>query len=218
MSSNAPTSRSTPQGTRNPLQVLERALLSGQMIGLVSRLDAATIRKAHRNRLGLVHAAMRVADDAERNQAVRTLVSMGADLDAPDERNRTALHDAVEGGDLVGVDLLIELGADLDAQDAGGRTALHITAQQGRVRPATRLISAGALTVVRDGAGRLFTDLGDESFAEHMDLLMDVRQTIRSLDRSLGAHGVSTGLPDEAHGRARGFPSGAADSDVICGD
>ena len=58
---------------------------------------------------------------------VEDLLDMGADVDARDERNVTALHYAVFYRHTAVVDVLCERGADVDAAVCG-TTALHLTA------------------------------------------------------------------------------------------
>ncbi len=170
------------------VSVIERAIATDQFAALVQRLDASFVRQAQIQRLGLVHAAMRLTNPVERTKTMRTLVDLGVDVNALNDNKQTALHDAVDRYDLDGIDVLMRLGADLNVQDGTGKTPLHISAQKGRIRPATRLISAGASALVRDDDGKLFTDLGDDSFVEHMDLLMDVRRTMRILDVAMEKH------------------------------
>jgi Ankyrin repeats (many copies) len=191
------------------VSVIERAIAMGQFPALVDRLDAAVVRQAQIQRLGLVHAAMSLVDVGQRNRTMSALVNLGVDVNALNVHRRTPLHDAVERYDLDGMDVLMGLGADLNAQDGTGKTPLHLSAQKGRIRPATRLISAGASAMVRDDDGKLFTDLGDESFVEHMELLMDVRKTMRILDVAMERHaGVPIPESRDPHDRHEAHSDG----------
>jgi hypothetical protein len=197
------------------IAVIERAIETGQFSALVDRLDPMVIRQAQMQRLGLVHAAMRLADVGQRNKTMSVLVNFGVDVNAMNVHRRTPLHDAVERYDLDGMDVLMGLGADLNAQDGTGKTPLHLSAQKGRIRPATRLIGAGASAMVRDDDGKLFTDLGDESFVEHMELLMDVRKTMRILDVAMERHaGVPIPESRDPHDRHESH----ADGWLVSGD
>lgn len=78
---------------------------------------------------------------------VRTLLRLGADLRAIDERRMTPLGTLVKSAQCT-VDmirLLLEAGADLHALDFCGNTLLHLHAQSSRPRPAVvrALIAAG---------------------------------------------------------------------------
>jgi ankyrin repeat protein len=68
-----------------------------------------------------VHAAESVVD---------LLLSHGAELDAVDDRGRTALMMAAEIGHAEVVKLLIGRGADQSVRDKGGRTALDLAADE----------------------------------------------------------------------------------------
>jgi ankyrin repeat protein len=174
------------------MQVIERAIASGHFVALLGKIDPHIVREAQHRRVGLIHAAMGLPDPIQRNSSMSLLVNLGADVNAVNVFDRTALHEAAQRHDLSGMDVLMGLGADLDAQDAKGWTPLHCCAQTGRIRSATRLISAGANPFLRNADGHLFTDLGNDSFAAHMELLMDVRRTIHTLDVALEVH---AGIP-----------------------
>lgn len=164
------------------LNALVMLVKSGDFSRLLPQLSGPLVRQSQRERLGLVHAAMQVKEPALRRRVLGLLVDHGADVNAHNAERTSPLHEAVERVDLEGMALLISFGADVNAQNANGQTPLHVTAQRGRIRPAGRLISAGANVSARDDAGKTFLDLADASFVEHIELLLDVRETIRVLD------------------------------------
>lgn len=74
---------------------------------------------------------------------VRWLVEQGADIDARDTYQRTALHHRSSSW-LGGVDLLLDLGADIEAQDYQGDTPLQAAAKSHKPEAVTALIRRGA--------------------------------------------------------------------------
>ena len=61
---------------------------------------------------------------------VKCLIEKGADVNAKDEDEETALHLASEEGHLEIVQYLIEKGADINAKDCYGQTALYLVSEQ----------------------------------------------------------------------------------------
>lgn len=68
----------------------------------------------------------------------------GADVNASDDLNRTALMLAVERGHLPGVQTLLDGGAYVDAKDRNNRTALIRAEQRGHWSIAKLLLARGA--------------------------------------------------------------------------
>ncbi|MFN0292577.1 ankyrin repeat domain-containing protein [Pedobacter helvus] len=73
------------------------------------------------------------------NELVRWLVAQGADLEAVDTYNRTALHQhcSIRGGD---ISVFLELGANVHALDTYGDTPLHFAAGSGFNLTAIKLL------------------------------------------------------------------------------
>jgi ankyrin repeat protein len=85
-----------------------------------NELTALMWAAGHEDGVG-VHAAESIVD---------LLLSHGAELDAVDDRGRTALMMAAEIGHAEVVKLLIGRGADQSVRDKGGRTALDLAADE----------------------------------------------------------------------------------------
>lgn len=82
---------------------------------------------------------------------VKFLLGYGRDqLDCPDSRGSTALHKAVEQGNLEMVQLMLEAGALVAAHDHQGYTPLHVAVKRGHTAIAKVLVGAGAFVHVKD--------------------------------------------------------------------
>jgi ankyrin repeat protein len=86
------------------------------------------------------------------SQVVRTLLALGADVQAQDADGTSAVHLAARAGHLGILAALIEAGAQVNARDARGRTALHLAAEQGQAEVVAYLV-ARALPDAPDGEG-----------------------------------------------------------------
>lgn len=95
------------------------------------------------------HTTLSFADCPE--ALARWLVGQGADVDARDAHERTALHHRL---DPASIDLLVELGADVAAVDYLGETPLHHAAGRGRADAVRALLRHGASAHARDRGGR----------------------------------------------------------------
>ena len=94
----------------------------------------------HGGKSDSILVAARVDDLA----GVQALLDSGADVNAKDENDMTALHWTAEKGHEVVVYLLISEGADVNAKDENDMTALHWTAHKGHWEIAELLIAKGA--------------------------------------------------------------------------
>lgn len=110
---------------------------------------------------------------------VRAQLQAGADVNARDSGQRTALLHAVRGGQLAVVRALIEAGAGLDSRDQYGSTALMEAAGRKEAMPALDLVAAGADVNVADKQG--WTAL---MFAAKQGTLAVARAIIRSPKQS----------------------------------
>jgi hypothetical protein len=90
---------------------------------------------------------------SRRTDTVRALVEKGADVNAKNKYDDTALIHAAYAGDTDTVAVLLEKGADVNAKDDMGRTALIEAARQGRTETVRALMEAGADVTTRDKEG-----------------------------------------------------------------
>ncbi|KAK2599167.1 hypothetical protein QQS21_005357 [Conoideocrella luteorostrata] len=81
---------------------------------------------------------------AGNTEAVRLLLSHGADVSEADENGRTALQDAVEDGNIDMVKMLVQHGADVSVADVDGYMPLQLAVQGGSVQVAKFLVEKGS--------------------------------------------------------------------------
>jgi len=86
--------------------------------------------------------------------AIRQLVSAGADINQRASRGQTPLMLAVIERELQATETLIKLGADLDVRDSNGETALHHAITSADDSIVSLLLQSGAKVRIRDGSGR----------------------------------------------------------------
>jgi len=77
-------------------------------------------------------------------EAVRLLLDCGAQLEACDKREWTALHWSVADGHCESARLLLERGADVDAAGSNGWTPLFLAARNEQLELVSLLLGAGA--------------------------------------------------------------------------
>lgn len=107
---------------------------------------------------------------------VRQLVRQGASADSVNKAGETALHLAVNSGNLWMVNYLIEdLLVSVNSKDAFGRTPLHWAAQKGNVFMVESLIMGGADIDAEDDKGiKVITYAEREGHADIIRLLVIV--------------------------------------------
>jgi ankyrin repeat protein len=105
--------------------------------------------------------------DPKRAAMVETIVKAGANINARDEHQWTALMWASWSGLNGTVAKLLELGADASAADQKGNTALAMAAQRGNVDVVRELLAKGASPSVSDASGRTARDLALKGMAEY---------------------------------------------------
>jgi tetratricopeptide (TPR) repeat protein len=86
-------------------------------------------------------------------EAVRVLLEKGANIEAKDRSQETALQVAALNGRTTVVKLLLEKGANTGAKDRFVETPLHVAAQWGQVEVARQLLDGGANIEARDDQG-----------------------------------------------------------------
>lgn len=130
------------QGADMPGRALDVAVVTATtepriqaFLDSIYRHDNAAVRKAIASDSSLARAtdaagssALMHAAYAGTIDAVNALIATGADINAPNNRQATALHWAVLDADKV--KLLLFRGADVNARTVEGRTALHSAAMQ----------------------------------------------------------------------------------------
>ena len=82
--------------------------------------------------------------------AASALLAAGADVDARDANNNTALHLAADAGRAAMVSLLIQATASLNVKNNAGNTPLHLSAEAGHVAVVSLLIQATASLNVKN--------------------------------------------------------------------
>ena len=123
---------------------------------------------------------------AGRTRDVRTELAANADVDAVDEKGKTALMRAAIGNHADVVQLLIERGADINRQDrSNGNTALSYAAWTGNVTTLMRLLDHGANVDAKNRQGH--TALMDASINGHapcVRILLDKRADVNARARN----------------------------------
>ncbi|KAI1733548.1 ankyrin repeat-containing domain protein [Xylaria scruposa] len=110
------------------------------------------------DRTPLMYAASRHSEQAV--EMCEILIMHGANVDARNSKDRTALHFSVEATNIKNLKLLLSHSADLDAQDQTGESALHIAARQSgfgqhNFDKLELLLQSGANLAIKNNAGRL---------------------------------------------------------------
>ena len=78
-------------------------------------------------------------------EVMKSIIGRGADVNARDKGNWTALHLATRNGHLEAVNILLDAGAELTVQDSKhGWTPLHLAVITGQMEAAKLLVAAGA--------------------------------------------------------------------------
>ena len=124
----------------------------------------ATTRDAKNDRApaasGALQAAARngrpaILDAAWRGQAdaIRQLISTGADVQARDEDGNTALALAAAAGKIAAVDALLSAGADVHARNKISEQPLMLAASKGHVDVVDRLLEKGADATAKTQSG-----------------------------------------------------------------
>ena len=86
--------------------------------------------------------------------ALKELISAGADVNQSDTEGRTALHFACGYGEMTCAEMLIDAKADADAVDKNKNTPLHYAAGYGRADVVKLLVDAGASVTLRNLDGK----------------------------------------------------------------
>ncbi len=89
--------------------------------------SGANPKQKSRQQQTLLHAVAMGPEAASGN--VEAILALGIDLDAKDSQGRTALHVAIQQGNVTVAKELIRLGADIETRTNSGETLLHLLAQ-----------------------------------------------------------------------------------------
>jgi hypothetical protein len=160
---------------RRPASRLSVALALVLLTALAGDLGAAGRSRA------LLSAAE--AGDAAR---VRDLLKSGANVNARDERGRTALMSAALAGHLTVAQTLIDARADLNATDRNGLSALIAAVRRDDVDIARALLAAGAAPNLSHRAYGTALEIAERSDA----------QALVALLRAHGARGAGKSVGD----------------------
>lgn len=98
-------------------------------------------------------------------EVIKLFIENGVDVNAKDERGKTALIVTIESflsGTEQNAKILIENGADLDIQDNEGKTALMYAIQKGKGEIVCELILRGADTTLKDTEGNTAMKIAKE--------------------------------------------------------
>lgn len=102
------------------------------------------VRQAEETQQAKNNTPLHIASSNGDEEAVRTLLESGANINACNAYNETALHCAATFGHLAVAHVLISTGAKVDAMDLQEMTPLHAAASMSRVDVALALLNAGA--------------------------------------------------------------------------
>lgn len=110
-------------------------------------------------------------------QALQTLVTLKANVNAEDKTGRTALHRAVENGDHFLIPTLLALGADVNSKDKYQRTPLLLAAECYTTPPSSRIAEGNYRNVItlllEHGANYKARDYREKTPAQHLELTME---------------------------------------------
>ena len=132
-------------------------------------------------------------------EVVRPLVAAGANLEAANECDETALHHAAEKGNAEVAKLLVQAGARVEAKRRDGTTALMLAARNGHPTVVKILLEAGADIMAKnaDGLTCLLThwwsrrDPKKGQYAAVVKLLIDAGATVEGTECKGGGHGFT---------------------------
>ncbi|KAK3374727.1 ankyrin repeat-containing domain protein [Podospora didyma] len=138
-------SESSDSGSAGPLQAAVVAGHPDLCRWLVTEAGCQVDQRDSENYTPLIHAAGYSRGDSA--ETVRTLVELGADMEAQISDGRRPLHFAAFKGQPNCAAELVRLGADVDAEDINGWTALHFVGKYHHPEVAKVLLDKGGAKV-----------------------------------------------------------------------
>jgi len=158
------------------LSALDHAILANRVDVVRLLVDrGATVRPAH----------LLLAARAGHPDTVRTVLDLGADINAIGGDGGTALHAASGSTSAEVIRLLIEAGVPVDAQRGDGGTVLLLASENGYASAVAALLAAGADPNVANNAGQ--TPLDWAVARGHAD----VATLLRNGDARSGSRGIA---------------------------
>ncbi|OXU26175.1 hypothetical protein TSAR_003967 [Trichomalopsis sarcophagae] len=103
----------------------------------------------------ILHALVQMNPNAKNERLVRLVLDHGADLEARDDNDRTALEFAVKYNRPRIFRILLKRGADFYARDSLGQTILYTAVEKGRIMMTKRLLEIGAKLQIRNKRGQI---------------------------------------------------------------
>ncbi len=137
-----------------------RAKLAEEAVRLASEGEVERLEQLLQDHRGIANARfegitlLHWMTATGREEAVRILLSHGADPNAVEELGETPLHWAVGGGDAGIAELLLSSHADVNAVAEWAGTPLHRAVREGNTGLAELLLAYGAQINAPDGGGR----------------------------------------------------------------
>lgn len=142
-------------------------------VEIIELLLESGANAATKDRLG--RTALIAGVQSRNAEAVRVLLANGADVNARDLQEGTALLRAAGSfGNPPIVEALIKAGADVNAADKNGQTPLMWAARWGDTARVSALIAAGANANVRDGKGMTALDYASNRKGEDTQELIAI--------------------------------------------
>jgi hypothetical protein len=142
------------EAQRNDLLNLAARHGQVEVMGVLVEAGAKPTATDKRGRTPLMAAVQ-----SHKPEAIRFLIDNGADVNARDQLQGTALVRAAGPfGSLESVQVLLSAGAEVNVQDKNGMTPLMWAARWGDAQRVDALVKAGATVTVRDNSGKSALD------------------------------------------------------------
>lgn len=117
-------------GLVNPAELLEEACLAGYLPAVQMLLERYSKNEGSGKTQPSLQRAFRKGVESGSEAVVRLFLDLKVRLDAPDDVEKTALHDAAELGHYHVAKLLLDVGADADAIDKNGHVPIDLALKE----------------------------------------------------------------------------------------